>query len=225
MNAWGGLKKGGPPCGPWSDSLRCLSFCAPPRLCFPTRVHDLQSTAYFFALGAGRRADRAACAAGPGRATLGVNQMGECTLQPREAIPVDGNLFGVNSILGPIVTLAYDDPELLASARAIGAGVLRYPGGSIANFWDLARGRYHEQSMHPALDATLIDRVAQHPERGFIPTRFWAGVASASAGATATGPVWVLNVHTMSGAEMLAQVDALHSQARVGGLGAVGWAW
>ncbi len=154
-----------------------------------------------------------------------MNQMGECTLQPREAIPVDGNLFGVNSILGPIVTLAYDDPELLASARAIGAGVLRYPGGSIANFWDLARGRYHEQSMHPALDATLIDRVAQHPERGFIPTRFWAGVASASAGATATGPVWVLNVHTMSGAEMLAQVDALHSQARVGGLGAVGWAW
>ena len=151
--------------------------------------------------------------------------MGECTLQPREAIPVDGNLFGVNSILGPIVTLAYDDPELLASARAIGAGVLRYPGGSIANFWDLTRGRYHEQSMHPALDATLTDRVAQHPERGFIPTRFWAGVASASAGATATGPVWVLNVHTMSGAEMLAQVDSLHSQARVGGLGAVGWAW
>ena len=153
------------------------------------------------------------------------SQMGECTLQPQGAIPVDGNLFGVNSILGPIVTLAYDDPELLASARAIGAGVLRYPGGSIANFWDLAKGRYHEQSVHPAIDSTLIDRVAQHPERGFIPKRFWAGVASASAGATATGPVWVLNVHTMSGAEMLAQVDTLHSQARVGGLGAVGWAW
>ena len=214
-----------PPWSAWSDSLRCLSFsCTVPPLLPDIEQRPIRAR-HTFSLWAQTARSRAACAAGPGRATLGVNQMGECTLQPRKAIPVDGNLFGVNSILGPIVTLAYDDPELLASARAIGAGVLRYPGGSIANFWDLARGRYHEQSMHPALDHTLIDRVAQHPERGFIPTRFWAGVASASAGATATGPVWVLNVHTMSGAEMLAQVDALHSQARVGGLGAVGWAW
>ncbi len=142
--------------------------------------------------------------------------MGECTLRPRSAIPVDGNLFGINSILGPIVTLAYDDPELLESASAIGAGTLRYPGGSTANFWDLTRGRYHDQTMHPAIDTTLSDRVAQHPAGGFIPKAFWKGVASASAGAAATGPVWVLNVHTMSGNEMLAQVDALHSQARAG---------
>ena len=200
-----------------TDNVHCITWPehrrSVPSLASPTHATSAAPEA---------GADRAA---GRGTPAPAWSQMGECTLQPQGAIPVDGNLFGVNSILGPIVTLAYDDPELLASARAIGAGVLRYPGGSIANFWDLAKGRYHEQSVHPAIDSTLIDRVAQHPERGFIPKRFWAGVASASAGATATGPVWVLNVHTMSGAEMLAQVDTLHSQARVGGLGAVGWAW
>ena len=65
-----------------------------------------------------------------------------CSLVPRPGVPVDGYLFGLNSILGPIVTLPYDDPELLAAGRALGAGTLRWPGGTVANFWSIKDCNY-----------------------------------------------------------------------------------
>ena len=133
-----------------------------------------------------------------------------CSLVPRPGVPVDGYLFGLNSILGPIVTLPYDDPELLAAGRALGAGTLRWPGGTVANFWSIKDCNYAASAISSWKDR--YDAVSQRPGGTFSPLNFWSGVGSAALGARP--PVWVLNVHTLDGDEMLAQVDLLHEQAR-----------
>jgi hypothetical protein len=131
-----------------------------------------------------------------------------CSLVPKPGVPVDGYLFGLNSVLGPIVPLPYDDPELVAAGRALGAGTIRWPGGVVANFWSIKDCNFvDDESFKPRYDA-----VDQLPDGTFSPLNFWNGVGSAALGARP--PVWVLNVHTLDGDEMLAQVDLLHEQAR-----------
>lgn len=133
-----------------------------------------------------------------------------CSLAPRPGVPVDGYLFGLNSVLGPIVTLPYDDPELLAAGRALGAGTLRWPGGVVANFWSIKDCNYAASAI--STWKGRYDAVSQRPGGTFSPLNFWNGVGSAALGTRP--PVWVLNVHTLDGEEMLAQVDLLHEQAR-----------
>ena len=76
------------------------------------------------------------------------------------------------------------------------------------NFWSIKDCNFvDDESFKPRYDA-----VDQLPDGTFSPLNFWNGVGSAALGARP--PVWVLNVHTLDGDEMLAQVDLLHEQAR-----------
>ena len=149
-----------------------------------------------------------------------------CRLAVNNLIAADGNLFGLNTIFGPIVTLPYNDPGLLASAGVLGAGTLRWPGGTVANYWSLADGGFHWQTQPGGSweghFATRQARVELKPAGTFTPWNFWSGVASASAGATPTGPIWVLNVLTMQGDEMLAQIDALQASGAPVGMIEIG---
>ena len=70
-----------------------------------------------------------------------------CALTPAPPRPADPYLFGVNSLLGAMTNLAYDDPSLVAATRAIGAGALRYPGGTLANFWSFAQAGYAREAI------------------------------------------------------------------------------
>ena len=97
-----------------------------------------------------------------------------CSLVPRPGVPVDGYLFGLNSILGPIVTLPYDDPELLAAGRALGAGTLRWPGGTVSNFWSIKDCNYAASAISSWKDR--YDAVSQRPGGTFSPLNFWNGV-------------------------------------------------
>ena len=134
-----------------------------------------------------------------------------CELAPGPPLPADGHLFGLNSVFGPIITLPYDDPDLMAAGRALGAGTLRWPGGTVANFWNMRDGSWHvDQTIDPSSYAPWYARTARQPPGTFSPRNFWTGIGSASLGARS--PVWVLNVHTMEGEELLAQVDILHEQ-------------
>ena len=133
-----------------------------------------------------------------------------CSLVPEPGVPVDGYLFGLNSVLGPIVPLPYDDPELVAAGRALGAGTIRWPGGAVANFWSIKDCNF--VASERTNFKQRYDPVAQLPAGTFSPLNFWNGVGSAALGTRP--PVWVLNVHTLDGDEMLAQVDLLHEQAR-----------
>ena len=135
-----------------------------------------------------------------------------CSLVPEPGMPVDGYLFGLNSVLGPIVPLPYDDPELVAAGRALGAGTIRWPGGAVANFWSIKDCNFVASASTGTSFEKRYDAVAQLPAGTFSPLNFWNGVGSAALGTRP--PVWVLNVHTLDGDEMLAQVDLLHEQAR-----------
>ena len=101
-----------------------------------------------------------------------------CSLVPKPGVPVDGYLFGLNSVLGPIVPLPYDDPELVAAGRALGAGTIRWPGGVVANFWSIKDCNFvDDESFKPRYDA-----VDQLPDGTFSPLNFWNGVGSAALG-------------------------------------------
>jgi hypothetical protein len=56
--------------------------------------------------------------------------------------PVEAQLFGLNSILGTIYTLPFDDPVLLNVIKTLRVGSWRYPGGTVANYFDITQGNY-----------------------------------------------------------------------------------
>jgi hypothetical protein len=43
--------------------------------------------------------------------------------------------------LGPILNLTYSDTALIAAAKSLRIGTLRYPGGTVANYWSIQVGR------------------------------------------------------------------------------------
>ena len=135
-----------------------------------------------------------------------------CALTPAPPRPADPYLFGVNSLLGAMTNLAYDDPSLVAATRAIGAGALRYPGGTLANFWSFAQAGYAREAKRSYSWITAWDRTDRAPPETFTPRRFWDNAGSASAGAASTGPVWVLNVLSLTLQEQLAEVELLRRQ-------------
>ena len=130
----------------------------------------------------------------------------ECSLTPAVPRAADPYLFGVNSLLGPMTNLAYDDPSLVAATRGIGVGAVRYPGGTLANFWSFAQEGYTREAKRDFDWVNAWDRTGSAPAGTFTPRRFWLGVGSASA---PTGPVWVLNVLTLTLQEQLAEVELL----------------
>ena len=131
-----------------------------------------------------------------------------CVLEPTAPVPVDPYLFGLNTLLGQIDNLPFEDPTLLRAARTLGAGAFRWPGGGLADSWSLVDGRYDDHAKS-AWANIWAPRTAWAPRGTFGPRRFWDGVGSASAGAARTGPVWVLNVFSLSPAEQLQQVAFL----------------
>lgn len=54
----------------------------------------------------------------------------------------DPRLFGLNDVLGPIVAIPYSDPALCEAVKALRVGVLRHPGGTVANYWNITSGGY-----------------------------------------------------------------------------------
>ena len=60
------------------------------------------------------------------------------TLTPPTAV------FGHNNIVGPIYVTPYDTPALIEGAKAMWSGQLRYPGGTVANYWHWPDSTYSE---------------------------------------------------------------------------------
>ena len=49
---------------------------------------------------------------------------------------------GYNDVLGPVQNLTYDDKALLLSSKMLYNGILRHPGGTVANYWNLSNASY-----------------------------------------------------------------------------------
>lgn len=62
----------------------------------------------------------------------------EVVLRPKTfAVPADARLFSYNTVLGPIIQIPYNNPALLEGVEALGVGSVRYPGGTVANYWSM----------------------------------------------------------------------------------------
>lgn len=63
-------------------------------------------------------------------------------LQVASAVPTNPFLFGLNSVLGPILQIPYSDPMLATIVQSMRVGGWRYPGGTVANYFDIIQGNY-----------------------------------------------------------------------------------
>lgn len=54
---------------------------------------------------------------------------------PVASVSPDSRIFGHNMIIGPIYTVPYDAGAVVDAAQAMWSGQLRYPGGTVANYW------------------------------------------------------------------------------------------
>eukprot|EP00051_Salpingoeca_urceolata_P026475 m.477434 g.477434 ORF g.477434 m.477434 type:complete len:515 (+) comp20845_c0_seq1:1038-2582(+) len=117
-----------------------------------------------------------------------------------EAIPINPRMFGFSSYIGAVVNLTFEDPAVLRVMDTLHVGSLRYPGGSIANVWNLSTGRWV-----PSVQDEYADRTAAFPAGTFGPARYWAAFGSR----IATPNIWNLNLITDP--DPPAQLDLLKS--------------
>eukprot|EP00045_Choanoeca_perplexa_P009475 m.91729 g.91729 ORF g.91729 m.91729 type:complete len:506 (-) comp14911_c0_seq1:28-1545(-) len=113
---------------------------------------------------------------------------------------------GVNTVLGPVINLTYDDEGLNQAAKALRAGLMRYPGGTVANYWSIPNGNYVPSCTTGAC-ATFGPGINAMPAKTFTLDKFQQGVAGAAPNVDA--PIVDLNVYNDTPAAMLAQVDYL----------------
>lgn len=83
---------------------------------------------------------------------------------PAAVVPA---IFGHNQINGPIYQIPYDDPELAVAAQALWTGQLRFPGGTVANYWHIPNATYVEpcagKAPLPAKEPICQDYYADTP--------------------------------------------------------------
>lgn len=121
--------------------------------------------------------------------------------EPPVTVPINPRLFGFSSYLGPVVNLSYSDPAVLRVASVLRMGTLRYPGGSTANSWDMARGRWVEGT-----GGAYANRTDWLPEGTYTPRAFMAGVGRL----LPAPPIWNLNLETLP--DPSSQLDVLRNQ-------------
>jgi hypothetical protein len=129
------------------------------------------------------------------------------SLKLLERQPVEPYYFGYNleSYATCGVNLTFNDSGGLALAQALHLGVLRYPGGTGSNIWDMKKGRYLPP---PTPQAKGYDKwtkwkpvVDSFPEGTFSASAFLQGL-----GGSAAKTIWCLNVYSLNASETCEQV-------------------
>jgi hypothetical protein len=119
--------------------------------------------------------------------------------------PINSNLFGVNDVLGPIMQIPYNSSLLQAIARSLRLGGMRFPGGTVANYWNLTSGRY-VRGCNASCCVTYEGRVDKLPPGTFTLRNFLLGMGR---DIQTTVPLVDLNCLTLNETEALAQLDLL----------------
>ena len=145
------------------------------------------------------------------------------SLTPSQAALVFG---GYNDVLGPVIAnLPYADASVTQLASRLNFGALRHPGGTVANFWSMANGTYTAPCDVASLPVSgdhcryahaIATNGLSGPGAAFTPGNFAAALAptlapamTPTAAASLLPIVFDLNLLTLSGDAMLAQVDLL----------------
>ena len=123
-----------------------------------------------------------------------------CTLARRRLhLPKTQGLHGYNTF--PAVP--YDDPAFRVTQQALFPDALRYPGGTVANYFDWRTGSFVTPCS--AKVCSERGRLESLPERSFASDAFARGASSLE-------QVWVLNVLSSDAAGMRMQLEWLASQ-------------
>lgn len=149
----------------------------------------------------------------------GTPRSGTCALSPSLKSPVASTLFGVNDVLGSIVNLSYSDLAVKTAVEALKPGVMRYPGGTVANYWSMRNGSYvGPQGEGGARHCKFTGRwnycaqqrkIQRFPPRSFTPFRFYKGVVQSAAGGMPDGPIFVLNLLTLTLTDIMSEIQSL----------------
>eukprot|EP01084_Bolivina_argentea_P268971 456995_1 len=133
-------------------------------------------------------------------------------------------LSGFNDILGPVITLTYNDSGLLLGVNKLYTGALRHPGGGVANYWSLKNASYTQpcntSNYNHCSEQAKVEKL---PPQTFSPSNFFKGVGSAGVSSLDKLPnmhsiSYVLNLLTLNETEMFNQIDVLKAEIPINSL-------
>eukprot|EP01084_Bolivina_argentea_P233511 393290_1 len=129
--------------------------------------------------------------------------------------PSDIRLIGgYNDVLGPVQNLTYFDKGLLLTVNKLYTGILRHPGGTVANYWSIQNASYTQPCNTSHYDYCKHQAIVEKlPPQTFSPANFSKGIGMSSPTINPNNIqnaiVFDLNALTISNQTMLAQVDVL----------------
>ena len=131
--------------------------------------------------------------------------------------------------MGPILQGEYNSSGFISLARALHSGQMRYPGGTVANYWYWPNATYASpcQAVIPLGNTATSHGVGNTdhnyctqkaatdalPAGTYSAANFMSGYGMASPQADALGPVWDVNVLTVDREGIFAQLYDLHAQS------------
>ena len=94
--------------------------------------------------------------------------------------PSNGKILsGYNTVLGPVINLTYYDTALLLAVKNSYVSSLRYPGGTVGNYWSYRNASYVNPCNTSEYNYCYYqERVAKLPNQTFSPGNFTNGVGS-----------------------------------------------
>eukprot|EP01084_Bolivina_argentea_P266639 452300_1 len=126
-------------------------------------------------------------------------------------------LSGYSTAMGSVLNLSYHDTAQSLGAKYLFPGSMRHPGGAVANYWNFTNASY----VYPC-NTTHYNycgrqyKINQLPLQTFSPGNFSNGISSISSiNKTINGShsiVFDMNLLTMSGEDMLNQINTLKSE-------------
>ena len=136
------------------------------------------------------------------------------------------NIWGFNQLNGVIYLSPFDQPSLNELPKALWSGNLRFPGGTVANYYYMPNATF---ALPCASDAhsdasgdegvggshdkcSEYEDIAAWPQNTFSAANFMAGLGTASPVADPNGPVWVVNMLTVSVEDISSQIRWLKEQ-------------
>lgn len=122
--------------------------------------------------------------------------------------PVKPGTMGLNDVLGPIQAMRYDNDVLCQATRSLRVGILRYPGGTVANYWNVTSGQYVPGFSAKCSCYSRAPVVDAQPEGTFSARSFASGVGRCTASRSG---VWLINLLTMNTSQTLGQLEELVS--------------
>ena len=163
--------------------------------------------------------------------SLVIAQSNQCSVSFNADLlrPSDMRLIGgYNDVLGTVQNLTYHDQGLIETSKFLYNGIMRHPGGTVANYWYIKNATYVEPCNTTNYDycyrKSIVDKL---PPQTFNPANFSHGIGTSSAVSAkqngndkyANSIVWDLNVLTLYDNDLLEQVNVLNEQ--IGGVDSV----